>query len=152
MDTAAVALIAAGIPALGAAVTYAAAEFVKSAHARRERVAQAVSRVQDALERVPVVEARPVIVRMYSRPDIEIASSAMRLFAVLPRKDKPMVFWLALQSDALARADRTERVRVAAATNSRLLFWHSDRRRARRWFKDNIEFDQDGNLQLVSSK
>lgn len=144
-----VALLAAGIPALVAAVTFVVGEILKTSRENADRRAVALARVFDALERVPIVETRPRIFRRWLLPDIEIVSAVTRLYDVLPRHDRHVILWLAAMGQELSLSGPDRRVVIAAEMQSRLIVWRKDPRKARPWFESHVTYDEYGDLVIA---
>lgn len=134
MDSAVVALVAAGIPATVAAGTFAATQMIVLVSSRTTRRTEALLSVLDALERVPRHLVKPWILRVYSAPDIEIAMRATRLVAVLPRADRHFWVYLAAKAEELSRARGTARVEIAAVMSAQILLYLKSPKMVRRQY------------------
>ncbi|RXZ72796.1 hypothetical protein ESP51_03085 [Agromyces albus] len=127
-----VALLAAGIPAFAAALTYAISEWLRARRASSDRRAAVFARLETGLERVAIVETMPRLLRRWKRPDVAIVQATTSLFEVLPRREWVLVYWLAEEAYRLTVARGfEERAQIATRMSSTILAWRMRRRRMR---------------------
>jgi hypothetical protein len=135
MDPATVALLAAGIPAAVAAGTFAATHIIAAVSARRRRQVDAIALVMDALEAIPNEARLPRIIRFWRSPELPVAYAGMRLVSVLPKRDRILWEWLAVQTQELSEASRIAQVTKAAEMTGMLVAYIRSARRVRRVLK-----------------
>jgi hypothetical protein len=136
MDSNAVALLAAGIPAAVAAVTFAITQWVTFRTASRNRVNESLATVMSSLEKVPLHLAKPRLLRLWSEPDLEIAFSVTRLMVVIPHRDRVLWQRLSVQAVELAHAKGDDRVRISGQMTSNIVLYLSKRKIAMKMLKE----------------
>lgn len=127
-------VLAAGIPALIAALTFAVGEVIKARGRRDEWIARVVGEFAAALDRVSVHQARPWWVRAYPSLHVYLdpASSAVELVAAVRRRDRKVALWFLRSTNDLVESDRFDRVRAASQLSARLRLWQADPKLMRR--------------------
>jgi len=140
MDDGAIALLAAGIPAAVAAITFAATQVIAVIGAARERKMAALSRLLESLESIPRFLMRPWIGRLWRSPIIDVASSGLRLITVLPRRDRILLDYVTAQIMQMVNSsDPAQQTRLSGEMTAVILLHVRNSRSARHHLRRTLE-------------
>lgn len=128
MDPAAVALLAAGIPALVAASTFTGTHILAARRGTRDKSVGGLLLVADALEAVSVNLTRPAAVAVFRRTDLPLVFACTRLVLVLPKRDRIVWQWMILRAEEVANTKGIARVEIAAEMQGIVFAYISSRR------------------------
>lgn len=107
--------------------------------ARRSARTALVSDVLTALEQVARTHARPVFVRIWTKPELEYALLVPRLLVGLRQKDRIIAVWARTRVDAmLAAKTQADVVVIASDLSGKISEWHLGQRQ-RAWFAQEVD-------------
>lgn len=107
--------------------------------ARQSARAAMVNDVLSALEHVARTHSRPVVVRMWTKPELEYALLVPRLLVGLRRKDRIIAVWAQTRVNAmLAAKTQSDVVVIASDLSGKISEWHLQQRR-RAWFAQEVQ-------------
>jgi hypothetical protein len=117
---------------------FSAAQLLVVRSARQTARAAMINDVFTALEHAARVQARPVVVRLWSRPELEYALLVPRLLVGLPRKERIVAVWAQTQVNTmLAAKTQGEVITIAADLSGKIAEWHLGQRH-RAWFAQEV--------------
>ena len=153
MDTGSfVTLLAAGIAAIVAALTFVAGEVLKIRQTYLDRQLAVIDDVVKAFSVIPYDEMRPKLFRLWSTKPLAIPMTITRLIPVLRKRDLILVDWLIQKCLQTVNAtERDERVIRAAEATSGISVWLRNRRTARKLFSKELD-DLGIEMRLVGSR
>jgi len=107
--------------------------------ARQAARASMVDNVLTALERVARTHSRPVVVRLWIKPEIEYALLVPRLLVGLRRRERVIAVWAQTRVNAmLAAKTQGEVVVIASDLSGKISEWYLGQR-SRGWFEHEVK-------------
>lgn len=143
MDKTSLALVAAGLPALIAALTFTGGTIFGVVSKTRQARVDAVMKLFDALDGVPAKAAAPRIASLWLRPELTASTAANRLMIVLPKRDQILWEWARYRITEMVDRTGLVEVEASAAIQGLLSIWLVDRRRARRLIVGDLKARND---------
>lgn len=108
---------------------------------KRERRSAAVARVLQAVEDTVHLQLRPLILRMWKRPDVDFLLLAQRLHHELDGEEAVVASWLVRQTQYMMReSSETRALQIGVRMAIELVNWEKGRRDLD-WFKTELERD-----------
>lgn len=110
--------------------------------ARQDARASAVDAALTALERVARTHSRPVVVRLWTKPELEYALLVPRLLVGLRPKERIVAVWARTRVQAMAAAKtQGEVVLIASDLSAMVSEWYLGQRDAA-WFRQEVKDHQ----------
>lgn len=110
--------------------------------ARQAARASAVDAVLSALERVARTHSRPVVVRLWTKPELEYALLIPRLLVGLRPKERIVAVWAQARVQAMAAAStQGEVLLIASDLSGKVAEWYLGQRDAA-WFRQEVKDHQ----------
>lgn len=110
--------------------------------ARQAARTSMIDTVLTALERVARTHSRPVVVRLWTRPEVEYALLVPRLLVGLRRRERVIAVWAQTRVNAMLAAEtQGEVVVIASDLSGKLSEWYLGQR-SRGWFDQEVKGHQ----------
>lgn len=134
MDPAAVALLAAGIPALVAALTFATTQIIRLVSERRSRRREALLALLGALEELTPKTTTGGPSHDEALVILKIMNAAGRLIIVLPKRDYTLWEWAQVSVNDMLGGTGESRTTIAGTVVARIMLYLRSPRLVRRMF------------------
>lgn len=130
------ALLAAGIPAGFAAITFTSGQIISVVSIRRRRRINAIIHLIEALDRILMKEGSPLLFRIWATPELQVVTLIMRLIITTPKRDFVIWNWLLENAKVMINSKGDARMELYGEIQAVLALWCRNRRKTRKYVQE----------------
>lgn len=129
------ALLAAGIPAFIAAITFTSGQVIGMVSTRRRRRVNAIIRLIEALDLILEKEGSPLLFRIWATPELQVVALVTRLIITTPKRDYVIWDWVFEHTKVMIASKGNKRMEHYGEIQAVLALWCRDRGETRRYIQ-----------------